>query len=74
MHEIALHPCCAGGDTALARLLRAVWICMALLMQTEAESERAELDTEVVFRWGTHRGMSKDARICLRVDKHAGGP
>ena len=34
---------------------------MALLTRMEAESERAELNMEVGFRWGTHRGMSKDA-------------
>ena len=34
----------------------------------------AELNTGVVFRWGVRGGMSMDVRICLRVDKHAGGP
>ena len=35
---------------------------------------RAKSNTEVVFEWGARGGMSMDARIRLRVDKHAGGP
>ena len=35
---------------------------------------RAKSNTEVVFGRGAHGGMSMDARIRLRVDKHAGGP
>ena len=42
-------------------------------MQMEAESERAELNMKVGFEWGTCGGMSMDARIHLRVNKHAGG-
>ena len=34
----------------------------------------AELNTGVVFGWGVRGGMGMDARIHLRVDKHAGGP
>ena len=34
----------------------------------------AELNTGVVFGRGVHGGISMDARIRLRVDKHAGGP
>ena len=46
-------------------LLRAVQICVALLMWTEAESEkveseRAELNMGVGFRWETCGGMSID--------------
>ena len=64
--------CCMCG------LLRAVWICAALLMRTEVESERvefegAELNTGVGFGWGACGGMSMDARIHLRVNKHTGG-
>ena len=60
-------------------LLRVVQICVALLMQMEvesekAESERVELNMGVGFGWGTCGGMSMDARICLRVNKHTGGP
>ena len=60
-------------------LLRAVRIRMAPLMRMEAESERAksekvESDTGVGFGQGTCGGMSMDARIHLRVDKHTGGP
>ena len=55
-------------------LLRAVQICAALLTRTEAESERAESNTRVGFGRGARGGMSMDARIHLRVNKHAGGP
>ena len=55
-------------------VLTVVRICMALLMQMEAESEGTELNMGVGFGWGACRGMSMDARICLRVNKHAGGP
>ena len=55
-------------------LLRAVQIRMALLMRTEAESKGAELNMGVGFRWGAHGGMSMGARVCLRVNKHTGGP
>ena len=34
----------------------------------------AESNTGVVFGRGARGGMSMDARIRLRVDKHAGGP
>ena len=34
----------------------------------------AESNTEVGFRQGACGGMCMDARIHLRVDKHAGGP
>ena len=54
-------------------LLRAVQIHVALLMQMEAESEGAELNTGVGFGWGACRRMSMDVRICLRVNKHTGG-
>ena len=39
-------------------LLRVVQICVAPLMQMEAESEGAELNTGVGFGWGTCRGVS----------------
>ena len=55
-------------------LLRVVRIHMALLTWTEAESKKAESDMGVGFGQGTHGGMSMDARIHLRVNKHAGGP
>ena len=55
-------------------MLRAVRIRAALLTRMEAESERAESNTEVGFGRGASGGMSMDARIHLRVDKHAGGP
>ena len=54
-------------------LLRAVRICVALLMRMEVESERAESNTGLGFGQGACGGMSMDARIHLRVDKHAGG-
>ena len=34
----------------------------------------AESNTGVVFGWGARGGVSMDARIRLRVDKHTGGP
>ena len=34
----------------------------------------AESNTGVVFGRGAHGGMSMDARIHLRINKHAGGP
>ena len=40
----------------------------------KAESEGVELNMGVGFGQRAHGGMSMDARIHLRVDKHAGGP
>ena len=58
----------------VTQLLRVVRIRAALLTRTETESERAESNTGVVFGQGACGGMSMDARIRLRVDKHTGGP
>ena len=55
-------------------VLRAVRIRAALLTRTGAESKRAESNTGVGSDGEHAEGMSMDARIRLRVDKHTGGP